>query len=154
MNGKSQQDERRKFRRWKIFIPLALKMWPTATYPTSPTLVNVETNDISLEGLSVVKKIRVRLRNGLPSIHNGEESSKLISLFLLNNKTLELGINILPKGGSIKGIGKVMWYDRCLREESYYLRAGILIKQMENEHKEKWLEFLRTVTQIQGKYLV
>ena len=139
-------DERRKHKRIDISIPLSIKLQGA---PTSSPPINVEITNISLDGLSLVIKIKIRRKNTWLSIEEGGDSKKKIPYLLLKDKVLELGIKILPGGRMIKARGKVTWYKRKLRGEFYYLRAGIFIEEMENEDREKWLEFLRTVAQIQ-----
>lgn len=134
--------ERRKHKRLDISVPLSIKLLGTTT---SPPPINVETGNISLDGLLIVIKIKIMVKHRLPPIQEVEDSIKLLSSLLLKDNTLGLEINVLPKGRSIKGIGKVMWYDRYLSEGFYHLRAGIFLEEMEREYKEKWHEFLKIV---------
>ena len=64
---------------------------------------------------------------------------------VLENKRLELGINILPQGESIHAMGQVKWYNRWFRKGLYYVKAGVSIEEMEKRDKEEWLEFLKTI---------
>lgn len=122
-------------------VPLSIRPLGTST---SPLPVTVETDNISLEGLSIAVKIKIRVKDRYLSFREVENAIRLLQYLLVKGKTLELGINILPKGGSIKGIGRVMWNDKGLTNEYYYLKAGLSIKGMEREQKGKWLEFLKT----------
>jgi hypothetical protein len=146
MKRQNRVDERRKSQRLEISIPLSISLHGTAT-STPP--INVETGNISPDGLSIL--IGIRLENKQLSLKGGERATKVIPYLSLNDKVLELGIKILPKGGRIKGIGKVMWYDRCVIGEYYYLRAGLHIDRMAHEDRGKWLEFVRAVAQIQNQ---
>lgn len=137
--------ERRKYRRLDVSIPLSIKL---SGATTSPPAINVETDNISLDGLAILIKIKIQVKDRWLSIPDVEDSIKLLQYLLMKDKTLELGINVLPKGKSIPGIGKVMWYDRALSGGFYYLRAGIFIEEMDGEYKEKWLEFLRAAYQM------
>ena len=147
MKSKNQEGERRKYKRLDIAIPTSIKLLgPVSSAPP----IDVETDNISLEGLSIVIKIRLPSRRG--SIQEGEAPVKLVPYLLLDNKVLDLSINILPRGEGIKGIGQVKWYDRRLRENFYDVRAGIFIEEMRSEDRGKWLEFLRTVARLQYNY--
>ena len=146
MKRKNSVDERRTSKRLEISIPLNIRLHGAAP-STSP--INVETGNISPEGLSIL--IGIRWEERRLSLKGGERPTKVIPYLLLNDKVLELGIKILPKGGRIKGIGKVMWYDRCLIGEFYYLRAGVHIEEMVSEDREKWLDFVRAVAQLQNE---
>jgi hypothetical protein len=135
--------ERRETNRMDAAIPLTIKL--VGTTP-SPPPITVETDDISLKGLSIVIKIKTMLENGRLSIE-GEENQKMVKYLLLDNKQLALGIKILPQGGIIQAIGKVKWCYRSLSMGLYYVKAGVLIEEMEGGHKEKWMEFLKTAYQ-------
>jgi hypothetical protein len=131
--------ERREARRVDTAIPLTIALLGT---PLSPPPIIVETGDISPQGLSIVIKIKTRLEQGRRVIEGGENSKKMVKYLLLDNKQLALRINILPQGGSINAIGKVRWCYRNVQEGCYYVKAGVLIEEMDSRHRERWLEFL------------
>jgi hypothetical protein len=132
--------ERREARRVDTVIPLTITLLGT---PLSPPPIAVETADISPQGLSIVIKIKTRLEQGHLVIEGGENSKKMVKYLLLDNKQLALRINVLPQGGSINAIGKVRWCYRNVQEGCYYVKAGILIEEMDGRHRERWSEFLR-----------
>jgi hypothetical protein len=132
--------ERREARRLDTALPLTITLLGT---PLSPPPIIVETEDISPRGLSVVIKIKTRLEQGRLVIVGGENSKKMVKYLLLDKKQLAVRINILPQGGSINAIGKVRWCYRNVQEGCYYVKAGILIEEMDGRHRERWLEFLR-----------
>jgi hypothetical protein len=132
--------ERREARRLDAVIPVTIALVGT---PLSPPPIIVETEDISPQGLSVVIKIKTRLDQGRLVIEGGENSQKMVKYLLLDNKQLALGINILPRGESLHAIGKVQWCYRNVEEGCYYVKAGVLIEEMDGRHRERWLEFLR-----------
>jgi len=136
--------ERREAKRVDTAIPLTIRLLGSSL---SPPPITVETDNISPQGLSIVIKIKTRVNNGRLSIEGGENAQKLVKYLLLDNKHLELGINILPRGESIHARAKVRWCYRNVQEGCYYVKAGVLIEQMDSEHKEEWAEFLRTIYQ-------
>ena len=136
--------ERRKTKRADASIPLTIKLLGTAL---SPPPIAVETANISPQGLSIVIEIKIKVTQGRFAVREDKASLQLVQYLLLSNKRLQLELNILPLGKSIQATGKVKWYDRSLGEESYSVRAGILIEEMEQEHKGEWLEFLDTIHQ-------
>ena len=137
--------ERREIKRADAAIPLTIKLTGTSIPPPP---ITVETDDISPQGLSIIIKIKIKLHNGRLSIQEKvDNSTRMVKYLLLDNKSLRLGINILPHGRSIQAMGKVRWYDRSLSKESYSVRAGIFIEKIEREHKKEWLEFLAAVYQ-------
>lgn len=136
--------ERREDKRMVAAIPLTIRLLGSSF---SPPPLTVETDNISPQGLSIIIKIKTRLHNGRLSIEGGENAQKLVKYLLLDNKQLDLGINILPQGKSIHARGKVRWCYRNVQEGCYYVKAGVLIEQMESRHKEEWSEFLRTIYQ-------
>jgi hypothetical protein len=136
--------ERREAKRVDTAIPLTITLLGT---PLSPPPSIVETEDISPRGLSVVIKLKTRLEQGHLAIEEGEDSKKMVKYLLLDNKQLALRINILPQGGSINAIGKVRWCYRNVQEGCYYVKAGILIEEIDGRHRERWSEFLRATYQ-------
>jgi hypothetical protein len=132
--------ERREARRVDTSVPLTIALLGT---PLSPPPIAVETADISPQGLSIVIKIKTRLEQGHLMIEGGDNSKKMVKYLLLDNKQLALRINVLPQGGSIHAIGKVRWCYRNVQEGCYYVKAGILIEEMDHRHRERWAEFLR-----------
>jgi hypothetical protein len=139
------EGERRQNERMHAAIPLTIEILGT---PLPPLPITVETDDISLEGLSIGIKIKTKLENGRLSIQEGE-NPKMVKYLLLDNKKLKLAINVLPHGGNIPAIGKVMWCYRSLSDDCYYVKGGIAIEEMARQDREKWLEFLKALYQFQ-----
>jgi hypothetical protein len=137
--------ERRAIKRVNTAIPLTIKLSGT---PVSPPPLTVETDNISPKGLSIVIRIGTKSENGRLSIQGeGEDAQKIAKYLLLDDKQLQLGINILPQGRSIRATGKVKWCYRNLVEGCYYVKAGVVIEEIERGHKKEWLEFLKAVYQ-------
>ena len=135
--------DRRAIRRAETAIPLTIKLLGIAA---SPPPITVETANISPQGLSIVIKVKIEADRGRLSIQeNGKNAAKIAKYLLLDNRTLALGINILPQGRSIKAMGKVKWYNRSFSKGLYSVKAGILIEKIEREHKKEWLEFLAAI---------
>jgi hypothetical protein len=137
------EGERRQNERMHAAIPLTIEILGT---PLPPPPLTVETNDISLQGLSIIITIKTKSEQGRLSIQEGEDP-KLVKYLLLDNKRLQLGINILPQDQGIPAIGRVKWCYRSLDRDCYYVKAGIMIEEMERKYQERWFEFLKTVYQ-------
>jgi hypothetical protein len=140
MKRKSRKVERRTFKRLKIPIPLRIRLLGTTKYPRS---INTETRNVSLEGLSI--ELRAILKNGSLLIKEGQEPIKLIPFLVLNEKVVELDIEIPPKGERIRATGRVKWYDFGSRGASYYFWAGTFLEKMEVEDRKKWEELIRNI---------
>ena len=140
--GSSLLPERRLNKRADTAIPLTIQLWGISTPPPP---ITVETVNISFQGLSIAIKIKTQFEQGRFSIQGGEDSIKMAQYLVLENKRLELGINILPQGESIHAMGQVKWYNRWFRKGLYYVKAGVSIEEMEKRDKEEWLEFLKTI---------
>jgi hypothetical protein len=137
------EEERRHAERLHTTIPLTIEIVGT---PLPPPPITVETEDISLRGLSLIIKIRTKSADGRLSIPEGEDP-KLVKYLMLDNKRLKMEINILPQDKAIAATGKVAWCYRSLRDDHYFVKVGISIEEMRREHRERWLEFLRAVYQ-------
>ena len=127
--------ERRKYKRLEISVPL--RMILLGVFGSSPP-VKAHTRNVSLEGLSI----------GLQEI---ESALTLTSYLVLDKNEVALEIKIPPEGKRIRATGKVVWYDELgSREESYYLRAGVVLKEMETEDRIGWLDFARNIASSKG----
>jgi hypothetical protein len=99
----------------------------------SPPPVKAQTMNVCLEGLSI----------GLQEI---ESALTLTSYLVLDKKEVALEIKIPPEGKRIRATGRVVWYDELgSREESYYFRAGVVLKEMETGDRIKWLDFASNI---------
>jgi hypothetical protein len=136
--------KRRKFHRLLYPIPLTIRLLGIAKHPWP---INVETRNVSREGLSI--ELEVRLKNGNLLIQQGEEPIKLIPFLVLNEKLVELDIEIPPRGERVRATGRVRWYDFGSREKSYYFRAGIFMEEMEIEDRKRWKDFIKTAESVE-----
>jgi hypothetical protein len=140
MKRKRRLLERRRFKRLKIPVPLTIRLVGTTKYPEP---ISVKTRNVSLEGLSV--ELRVISKNGSLLIQEGTEPIKLIPFLVLNQKTVELEIEIPPRGEKTRETGKVIWYDFGSRRASYYFRAGIFLEEMGVKERKKWEEYVKKI---------
>ena len=140
MKRKRRKVERRIFKRLKIPIPLTMRLLGTTKYPRP---FNGKTRNVSLEGLSI--ELQVILKNGSLLIQEGEEPIKLIPFLVLNQKTVQLDIEIPPKGEKTSATGKVIWYDFGSRRASYYFRAGIFLEKMGVKERKQWEEYVKDI---------
>jgi hypothetical protein len=143
MTKKIPPPERRGLKRVHAAIPLTIQLLGN---PMPPPPVSVETDTISPQGVSIVIPIQTQFERGRFFIPGGEDSIRMAQYLLLHNKQLNVGINILPNGGSIPALGTVKWYRRSFNKGLYLVRAGIFIDQMEAEHSDQWMEFIITLS--------
>jgi hypothetical protein len=132
--------KRRKFHRLLIPVPLTIKLlgvgitsWP----------IHVESRDVSRDGLSI--ELEVELKDGHLLIQQGEEPIKLIPFIVLNEKLVELDIEIPPRSERVRAKGMIRWYDFGSKDKTYYFRAGIFMKEMEIEDRKRWGDFIKHV---------
>ena len=107
--------------------------------------VKVETRDISVEGLAI--QLEVIFEDGISLVHNRQTRVKLIPFLVLNEKLVDLTIEIPPEGESIKAIGRVIWYDFYSMDASYYLMVGIFLEEMETQDRKRWGDFVRNIAE-------
>ena len=115
-----------------ISIPLSIQLLELPI-PSPPIIA--ETLDISPESLSIVTKVKVRLKNGRVSPSGRKKLLKLISYLSLNDKVLELGVKILPKGKRIKMRGTVECFHGDLDGDFCYLSARICIDKIQRKYR-------------------
>ena len=138
--------DRRKFKRLEIPVLLVIKLLGTVKHPPP---INAETRNISRKGLLIEQQ--VMLRNGSLLIQAGEKTIKMIPFLVLNEKLVELDIEIPPRGDKIRAMGRVKWYDFSSSEKLYHFKAGIVLEEMEIRDRRKWEDFLRSIAQAQAK---
>jgi hypothetical protein len=136
--------ERRGGKRVHAAIPLTIQL---VLNPIPPPPVSVETDTISPQGLSIIIPIQTQFKQGRFFIPGGEDSIRMAQHLLLDNKQLNVGINILPQGESIPALGTVKWYTRSFDKGLYVVRTGVLIHHMEAEYTDAWQEFISAVSQ-------
>jgi len=139
MKRKYRRINKRIFKRLQTSIPVTLKFlglscshWP----------LRAETQDISLEGLSI--ELEAILKDGISLISNGHKRIRLIPFLVLNEKLVDLEITIPPEGLRIGATGRIVWYDFSFRDHAHYFRAGIFLEEMKTEDRKRWKDFLRT----------
>jgi hypothetical protein len=132
--------KRRKFHRLSIPVPLTIKLLGIGI-PSWP--IHVESRDVSRDGLSI--ELGVELKEGRLIVQQGEEPIKLIPFIVLNEKLVELEIEIPPRRERVRAKGMIRWYDFGSRDESYFFRAGIFMKEMEIEDRKRWEDFIKHV---------
>jgi hypothetical protein len=136
--------KRRKFHRLLIPVPLTIKLLGVGK-PSWP--IHVESRDVSRDGLSI--ELEVRLEDGHLIIQQGEEPIKLIPFIVLNEKLVELDIEIPPRSERVRAKGMIRWYDFGSKEKSYYFKAGIFMKEMEIEDRKRWEDFIKHVESVE-----
>jgi hypothetical protein len=140
MGRESRKIERRRFKRLEFPVSLSIRLLGTTKYPQR---FNAKTRNVALEGLSI--ELSVILKNGSLLIQDRKEPIKLIPFLVLNEKMVELDIEIPPEGESIGAIGRVIWYDFGSRRASYYFCVGIFLEKMKVEDRIKWEEFIKKI---------
>jgi hypothetical protein len=137
---------RRKTKRLEVAVPLNIRLLGITKHPPP---IKAFTKDISPVGLST--DLQVTLIDGVFLIEAGEERVFVIPYLVLEKKEVALEITLPPHEEQIKAKGRVVWYDFSAREISYCFRTGILLKEMENDDRTKWQEFVRDTALKTGK---
>ena len=122
--------KRRKSKRLEKGVPLRLSLLGMSKPP--PT---IETTTTNISSMGIAIKIQVTLSNGVVYMHQGEKQFDLIPYLVLKKKEVALEITPPPHNEIIKVKGRVVWYDFGSQEDSYYFKAGIFLKEMENKEK-------------------
>lgn len=103
--------------------------------------------------MGIAIQLHVTLSNGVVYMHQGDKQFDLIPYLVLGKREVALEITLPPHDKKIRGKGKVTWYDFGSHEGSYYFRAGIFLKEMENKDSKTWEEFVRHTALKMGKGL-
>jgi hypothetical protein len=136
--------ERRSCQRLDFSVPVSLQR---SEQGVSYKPLTVVTDNISLKGVSIV--IRLLFKNGRLSVEGVDNPKNLIPFLLLEGQMLDLGIRVLPEERTIEGTGRVTWFRRGVEGAGYCLRAGISLRKLKGEDKQKWIDFVTAVRRLQ-----
>jgi hypothetical protein len=135
--------ERRGVNRVHTAIPVTINIVGEAGPPPP---VTVHTANISPRGLSTIIQIRMREQDGRVSIHEeAKDLAKIVKYLLSDDRIVGLGINILPRGGSIDAMGTVKWHASRVSKQLYAVRTGIFLDEIDRAQKQEWFYFLRGI---------
>lgn len=137
-------DERRRFHRLGIALPLRMKLLGIPKYAN---LFKAQARNVSFEGLLI--EVQVFLEDDSLFIQKGEDPIRLDPFLVLNEKLIELTLLVPPKSERVRATGKVVWYDVGSTGASYYFRMGISLEKMGVEDGKKWVNFIKTLGPIQ-----
>ena len=118
--------ERRRYPRYDIITRVDITAHPCGWVPA----FRGNTVDVSREGLGV-------------ELYDGEDSTKLLQSILSKDPCVELALELPPTGERIRGKGSIRWLDiGPVAASRPHLRAGILLRQMNDENRAKWADFV------------
>ncbi|UCD71124.1 MAG: PilZ domain-containing protein [Syntrophobacterales bacterium] len=124
--------ERRKYQRFRVTIPANIGLIDRKGGKTIHDQFKGSITDISIEGLGL--ELNYPGSGFLPFANKIVGEKKEFDLEILAN----LGIKV------IRGIGEVKWVSM---DPPYFFRVGVFLKEMEDDEKEKWVNFVRSQSQ-------
>jgi len=136
--------ERRLFERIRVGIPLTLKFLHV---PNDGVPIRTRTINVSFE--SILFELKVAIRKGGFCIQDNVQDLNLMPFLVLNEKMLELDVEISPREDPIHARGRVMWYDFGSRAATYVLQMIVYPEDMRPHDRARWKEFIATAAEHQ-----
>jgi hypothetical protein len=135
--------ERRGINRVHTAIPVTINIVGEAG---APPPVIVQTANISPRGIATIIRIGLRVHDGRVSIQEeARDVVKIVRYLLSVDRIVGVGINILPRGGSIDAMGTVKWHASRVSRQLYAVQTGIFLDEIDRAQKREWLYFLRGI---------
>ena len=127
--------ERRKHQRFKVAIPVNIGLIDLKRGETIHDQFKGSIRDVSMEGLGL--ELNYQGSGFLPFVTKIVGDNKEFDLEILAN----LGIKV------IRGIGEVKWVSM---DPPYFFKIGVFLKEMTEEEKENWTNFVTSQSQNQS----
>jgi len=118
------KDDRRRFTRYALLLPLRLRLLGILT---SSGWTHARTVNVSFKGMSV-------------ELYDTIEKATIIPYLELDNVTLEVDIPLPSQGINVRAATRIIWYDWRAPSSA---RLGLLFEHMGAEDRTKWEEFVR-----------
>jgi hypothetical protein len=122
--------ERRKHRRFKVSIPVSIRLVDPKTGKPKQAEFQGVTTDISMEGL--------RLEMKYPGSDLLFFAPKLVG----KNKEFDLNLDVKLETGDLTGVAEVRWARIPPLTGLEILTMGLLLKRMRDNDKRKWTSFV------------
>jgi len=122
--------ERRKHKRFKVVIPVSIRLVdPKTGKPKQAEFKGVST-DISMGGL------------GLEMKYQGSDLLSFAPKLVGKNKEFDLNLDLKLKTGDLKGVAEVRWARIPPLTGLEILTMGLFLKRMRDNDKRKWTSFV------------
>ena len=122
--------ERRKHKRFKMAVPVSIRLIdPRTGKPKQPEFKGL-TKDISMEGL------------GLEMKYPGTDLLAFAPKLVGKNKELDLNLDVKLEMGDLKGVAEVRWARIPPLTGLEILTMGLFLKGMSDNDKRKWTSFV------------
>ena len=122
--------ERRKHRRFKVSIPVSIRLVDPKTGKPKQAEFQGVTTDISLEGL------------GLEMKYPGSDLLFFAPKLVGKDKEFDLNLDVKLETGDLTGVAEVRWARIPPLTGLEILTMGLLLKRMRDNDKRKWTSFV------------
>jgi hypothetical protein len=123
-------DERRKYKRFKVTIPVSIRLIDPKTGKPKQGEFKGVTTDISMGGL------------GLEMKYPGSDLLSFAPKLVGKNKDFDLNLDVKLERGDVKGVAEVRWARIPPLSGLEILTMGIFLKRMRDNEKKKWKDFV------------
>ena len=123
-------DERRKYKRFKVTIPVSIRLIDPKTGKPKQGEFKGVTTDISMGGI------------GLEMRYPGSDLLSFAPKLVGKNKDFDLNLDVKLEMGDVKGVAEVRWARIPPLSGLEILIMGIFLKRMRENEKRKWKDFV------------
>jgi c-di-GMP-binding flagellar brake protein YcgR len=122
--------ERRKYKRFKVTIPVSIRLIDPKTGKPKQAEFKGVTTDISMGGL------------GLEMKFPGSDLLSFAPKLVGKNKDFVLNLDVKLETGDVKGVAEVRWARIPPLSKLEILTMGLFLKRMRDNEKRKWKDFV------------
>jgi hypothetical protein len=126
----STRVERRKHKRFKVALPLSIRLIDPKTGKLKQAEFKGVTTDISMGGL------------GLEMKYPGSDLLSFAPKLVGKNKEFDLNLIVKLETGDVKGVAEVRWARIPPLSGLEILTIGLFLKRMRDNAKRKWTSFV------------
>ena len=123
-------DERRKYKRFKVAIPVSIRLIDPKTGKPKQGEFKGVTTDISMGGI------------GLEMRYPGSDLLSFAPKLVGKNKDFDLNLDVKLEMGDVKGVAEVRWARIPPLSGLEILIMGLFLKRMKGNEKRKWKDFI------------
>jgi hypothetical protein len=115
----------------KVLMPIRMRIFDLVMKKGMTAWVEGSTRELAEDGF-VIEVDRVMV----DGFHIFTDAMK-------EGRGLEIAWELPEEGGSVMGIGKVLWFKLAPDDSSHSFEAGVLLAEMDTEQRERWLKFTK-----------
>jgi hypothetical protein len=137
--------ERRLFTRLHVPLEVHFRIVDLWSSEQSSRVIEGRTWNISYDGLCIDTDAKMMEGVITFSEPNGEKRAKVLPFLVMKEQQLEMEIDLPSSRGKVIASGRVVWSELRATDQTYHVKIGVLLEQMDPQEREKWHHFIQHV---------